>query len=41
VDLCKLSIAAGSYSLYVQAMGKPMLANRMPAAVSYRPSCGT
>jgi hypothetical protein len=40
VDLCSLPIAAGSYSLYVQAVGKPMLANRMPAPVSYTPSCG-
>lgn len=40
VDLCSLSLAAGNYSLYVQAVGKPMLANRMPAAVSYTTACG-
>lgn len=39
VDLCGLSMPAGNYSLYVQAVGKPMLANRMPAPVSYTPSC--
>lgn len=39
VDLCSLSLPAGNYSLYVQAVGKPMLANRMPAAVSYTPAC--
>jgi Glycosyl hydrolase family 71 len=40
VDLCSLSIAAGNYSLFVQAVGKPMLANRMPAPVSYTATCG-
>ncbi|HZQ95279.1 MAG TPA: endo-1,3-alpha-glucanase family glycosylhydrolase [Candidatus Sulfotelmatobacter sp.] len=40
VDLCSLSIPAGNTSLYVQAVGKPMLANRMPAPVSYTASCG-
>jgi hypothetical protein len=41
VDLCGLSLAAGNYSLYVQAAAKPMMANRMPAPVSYTPSCGS
>jgi hypothetical protein len=40
VDLCSLSLPAGNNSLYVQAVGKPMLANRMPAPVSYTPACG-
>ena len=40
VDLCGLSMPTGNYSLYVQAVGKPMLANRMPAPVSYTPNCG-
>jgi hypothetical protein len=40
VDLCSLSMPAGKYSLFVQAVGKPMMANRMPGAVSYTPSCG-
>ncbi len=40
VDLCGLPIPAGGNLLYVQAVGKPMLANRMPAPVSYTPSCG-
>jgi hypothetical protein len=39
IDLCSLSMPAGNYSLYVQAVGKPMLANRMPAPVSYTPKC--
>jgi Glycosyl hydrolase family 71 len=41
VNLCSLSLPAGQSQLYVQAVGKPMLANRMPAAVSYTPTCGT
>ena len=40
VDLCSLPMPSGSNSLYVQAVGKPMLANRMPAPVSYTPACG-
>lgn len=40
VDLCSVSLPTGSYSLYVQAVGKPMLANRMPAPVSYTTACG-
>ncbi len=40
IDLCSLSLPAGQNQLYVQAVGKPMLANRMPAPVSYTPSCG-
>ncbi len=41
VDLCSLSMPAGSNSVFVQAVGKPMLANRMPAPVSYTPSCSS
>ena len=42
VDLCSLSIPTGqSTPLYVQAVGKPMFANRMPAPVTYTPSCTT
>ncbi len=40
VDLCSLGIPAGSYQLFVQAVGKPSMANRMPGAVNYAPSCG-
>jgi hypothetical protein len=39
VDLCSLSLPGGNNSLYVQAVGKPMLANRLPAPVSYTPNC--
>lgn len=40
VDLCSLTLPGGKSSLYVQAVGKPMLANRMPEPVSYTPACG-
>jgi hypothetical protein len=40
VDLCSVSVPAGQWQIYVQAVGKPMLANRMPAPVTYTPSCG-
>ncbi|MCU1302771.1 MAG: hypothetical protein JWQ87_3055 [Candidatus Sulfotelmatobacter sp.] len=39
VDLCSFPVPAGNYQLFVQAVGKPMLANRMPAPVSYSPVC--
>lgn len=42
VDLCGLPIPAGQPTpLYVQAVGKPMFANRMPGPVTYTPSCST
>lgn len=40
VDLCSLSPPSGSQQIYVQAVGKPSIANRMPAPVSYTPACG-
>jgi Glycosyl hydrolase family 71 len=39
VDLCSFPIPSGNYKLFVQAVGKPMLANRMPGPVSYSPAC--
>src|SRR3984957_11200049 len=39
VNLCSFPIPAGKYQLFVQAAGKPMLANRMPGPVSYSPAC--
>lgn len=38
--MCSVSIPSGQYQLYVQAVGKPSFANRMPAPVSYSPACG-
>jgi hypothetical protein len=40
VNLCSFPIPAGKYQLFVQAVGKPSLANRMPGPVSYSPACG-
>jgi hypothetical protein len=40
VDLCSFSIPADNYKLFVQAVGKPMMANRMPGPVNYSPACG-
>ncbi|MGA8439025.1 MAG: endo-1,3-alpha-glucanase family glycosylhydrolase [Candidatus Sulfotelmatobacter sp.] len=39
VNLCSFPIPAGNYSLFVQAVGKPSMANRIPGPVSYSPSC--
>lgn len=39
VDLCSFKLPTGNYQMYVQAVGKPSLANRMPGAVTYTPSC--
>ncbi len=41
VDLCSLSMPTGSNSVFVQAVGKPMLANRLPAPVSYTSLCNS
>jgi hypothetical protein len=40
IDLCSLTIPPGQQQLFVQAVGKPSLANRMPGPVNYTPSCG-
>jgi len=39
-DLCSLNLPTDNYQLYVQAVGKPSMANRMPGAVNYSPTCG-
>jgi len=39
VDLCSVSLPSGGQQLFVQTVGKPILANRMPAPVSYTPAC--
>jgi len=38
--LCSVAMPPGNYQLYVQAAGKPSIANRMPAPVSYTAACG-
>ena len=39
VDLCTLTIPPGKQQLFVQAVGKPSMTNRMPGPVSYTPAC--
>jgi hypothetical protein len=39
VDLCSAGVPAGTTQVYVQAVGKPSLANRMPGPVAYSPGC--
>ena len=38
-DLCSTAMAPGKYQLFVQAAGRPSIANRMPAPVSYTAAC--
>jgi hypothetical protein len=39
LNLCSFSIPNGSYQIFVQAIGRPTLANQMSAAVPYNSSC--
>lgn len=39
LNLCGFAIPAGNYQLFVQAVGKPSLANQITNAVDYTPSC--
>ena len=40
LEMCSLKLPAGNYQLYVQAVGKPSMANRMPTSVRYTSACG-
>ena len=40
VNLCSYSLPNGSYVSYVQAVGKPSIANQMSGAVKFMLSCG-
>jgi hypothetical protein len=40
LEMCSLAMAPGNYQIYVQAIGKPSMANRMPGPVSYTAACG-
>jgi hypothetical protein len=40
VDLCSSGMPSGTTQMFVQAVGKPSIANRMPGPVAYRPGCG-
>jgi hypothetical protein len=39
LNLCSFPIPGGNYVLFVQAVGKPTLANQMSAAMNYNPTC--
>ncbi len=39
LNLCGFSIPNGSYKLFVQAVGKPILANQISGAVNYNSAC--
>ena len=41
LNLCSFPVPGGSYQLFVQAVGKPSLANQMSGSVSYSPRCST
>jgi hypothetical protein len=40
LNLCGFPIPAGNYTMFVQAVGKPSLANQITGATSYTPNCG-
>jgi hypothetical protein len=41
VNLCSYSVPNGSYTFYVQAVGKPSVSNQMSGAVKFTSSCTT
>jgi hypothetical protein len=41
LNLCGFPVPAGNYKMFVQAVGKPSLANQMTGAVSYTPACAS
>jgi hypothetical protein len=40
MNLCSYSIPNGNYVLYVQAVGKPSIANQISGPVKFTPTCG-
>jgi hypothetical protein len=40
LNLCSFPIPSGNYQLFVQAVGRPSLANRITGAINYSPGCG-
>jgi hypothetical protein len=40
LNLCSYSIPNGNYVLYVQAVGKPSIANQISGPVKFTPTCG-
>ncbi len=41
LNLCGFPIPGGNYKLFVQAVGKPNLANQITGALSYSPACNS
>ncbi len=41
LNLCGFPVPSGSYKLFVQAVGKPSMANQITSALSYSPACGS
>jgi len=41
LNLCGFLIPTGSYQMFVQAVGKPTLANQITAGTAYSPSCSS
>ncbi len=41
LNLCGFPIPGGNYKLFVQAVGKPSLANQITGAISYKPACSS
>jgi hypothetical protein len=39
LNLCSFPIPSGNYKLFVQAVGKPSLANQITGSIAYTPSC--
>jgi hypothetical protein len=39
LNLCSFPVPSGNYTLFVQAIGKPSMANQITGAVAYAPSC--
>jgi hypothetical protein len=39
LNLCSFPIPSGNYDLFVQAVGKPNLANQISGAITYTPTC--
>lgn len=41
INLCSFPVPGGNYKLFVQAVGKPTIANHITSPISYTPSCGS
>jgi hypothetical protein len=41
LNMCSYSLAPSNYTLYVKAIGRPMMVNHMSGSVHYTPHCST